>query len=97
MQQSPAWEANRFSASQNIPRILWNPMVQYRVLKCQRPAPNLSHLDPVHASISHFLKIHLNVILTYTRGCRVNLLYLFYKEGRIEIKSQKGACNMCYK
>ena len=27
MQQSPSWEANRFSASQEIPRILWNPKV----------------------------------------------------------------------
>ena len=24
MEQSPSWEANRFSASQVIPRILWN-------------------------------------------------------------------------
>jgi hypothetical protein len=24
MEQSPSWEANRFSASQEIPRILWN-------------------------------------------------------------------------
>ena len=23
-EQSPSWEANRFSASQEIPRILWN-------------------------------------------------------------------------
>ena len=25
MEQSPSWEANRFSASQEILRILWNP------------------------------------------------------------------------
>jgi len=25
MEQSPFWETNRFSASQEIPRILWNP------------------------------------------------------------------------
>ena len=27
MVQSPSWEANWFAASQEIPRILWNPMV----------------------------------------------------------------------
>ena len=27
MEQSPSWEAKRFSASQEIPRILWNPKV----------------------------------------------------------------------
>ena len=25
MEQSPSWQANRFSAGHEIPRILWNP------------------------------------------------------------------------
>jgi len=32
-QQNPFWEANKFSASQEIPRILWNPEVQYHIHK----------------------------------------------------------------
>jgi len=30
IEQSPSWEADWFSASQEIPRILWNPKVHYR-------------------------------------------------------------------
>jgi len=39
MKQSLSWEANQFSASQEIPLILWNPKVHYYVLKSLPPVP----------------------------------------------------------
>ena len=67
-EHSPSWEANRFSPSQEIPRILWNPKVNYRIHKCPPPVPTLSQIDLVHSPKSHFLKINPNVSLQSSPG-----------------------------
>jgi len=48
MVQSPSWEANWFAASQEIPRILWNPKVHYRTNKPPPPVSILGQPNPVH-------------------------------------------------
>ena len=60
--QSPSCEANRFAASQEIPRISRNPKVHYRTHKRPPTFSILGQPKPVHIPTSHLLEIHPNII-----------------------------------
>ena len=59
MDNGPSWETDRFSASQEIPCILSNPNVLYRIHKILPFVTILSQINPVHAKPFNFLEIHL--------------------------------------
>jgi len=57
MEQSLSWEANSRSASQEIPRLLWNPKVHYHVHSSPPLVRILSQTRTVHTVTSRFSKI----------------------------------------
>jgi len=67
MEHSPSWEANRFSAGQEIPCILWNPEGLLPQLKvpatCPYPEPDQSSPHP-QIPLPEVNKIH-EVFLLY--------------------------------
>ena len=63
MDQRPPWETQRPSVSQEIPHILWNRNILNNIHKRSSPVPVLNQINQIHASSSHFLCIHFNVIL----------------------------------
>ena len=78
--QSPSSEANRFTASQEIPRILWNPNVHYRThnspAKC--PCPELARFGP-YTPTFHFPKLHLVLcVLLFSCVYCCSYVYLLY-------------------
>jgi hypothetical protein len=63
MEQSPSSEANNYSTSHEITRLLWHPKVHYRVHKGTPRVPILSQMHLVHTFPPYFPKINFNIIL----------------------------------
>ena len=69
VEQSPSCETNRSSASQEFPRILWNPKIRYRTHKSPARVPLQSQRNVARTSPSHFVKIHFKSFLPSAPGC----------------------------
>jgi len=64
MEESPSGEANKFSASQEIPCILWNLKVHYCIYRCLPPVPILNF-----ASVTILILIMDMMHLMMTETC----------------------------
>jgi hypothetical protein len=62
MELSSSWEAANSAATQELPSILWNMKVQYRIHKSTPPVPTLSQIKPIHTTPSYRSKIHFNIV-----------------------------------
>jgi len=68
MEQSPSWEANGFSGSQEIHRILWNPKdsLPHSQVPATWPYPEPARSSPYPHTL--LPEDHLNIILLSTPG-----------------------------
>jgi hypothetical protein len=86
MELGPSSEAASCAATQELPSILWNPKVHYRVHKSTRLVPILSQIDPVQTTLSYLTSIlilstHLRFGLPsglFPSGFPTNILYAFF-------------------
>jgi hypothetical protein len=91
MEHSPSQETNSCSASQEIPRLLWNPKVHYRIHQSSPPITVLSQINPIQMLRSNFRKTHFNfnIVLPSTSRSSRDILSSGYP---IKIVS---ACLIC--
>jgi hypothetical protein len=81
MELSPSWEAASCATTQNLPSILWNLKVLYRVHKIPPLAPLLNQINLIHTILSCLSKIHF---LTFQLP---NLISIFFRLGRLSTES----------
>jgi hypothetical protein len=86
MELSPSWEAANCAATQELPSVLWNPKIYYRVNKSPPLVPILSQIDstipshPISLRPVLILSIHLRLALAsglFPSGISINILYAF--------------------
>jgi hypothetical protein len=95
-EQSPSWEANSHSASQEILRLFYTPKIHYRVRKGPPLVLILSQIHPIHTFSLYFPNSHLGVRLT-SRLFPMNLSIRKNEEISLKFETQNRAtgCTVC--
>jgi hypothetical protein len=60
MHQSPSWDRSSQSESQEIPHLIWDPLVPVRVQKSKLLESVLSHMEQIHAP--YVFKTYYNIV-----------------------------------
>ena len=78
MAQSPSWDANIPSATEDISHFIWSPKVHYLVKKNLSLVPILKQANPLHIQTSYFFKAHFGILvfphIVYTRNKEESLV-----------------------
>jgi hypothetical protein len=93
MAQTPTWEANSHSVGQEIPCVLWNLKVPYRLHNSLALVLILSQMHTVHTFPLYFRKIQSNIIFPSTpRSSMWSLPFTFTNQNYVCISHISCAC-----
>jgi hypothetical protein len=76
MELSPSWEAASCASTQELPNILRNPKIHYRVHENLPLVPILSQIDPFHINHSHLSFLLTFPPISYMHSSSPHLCYM---------------------